>query len=321
MKKTNGISRGLPWLMSIVLSGLVAACGGGGQSPILGAGSIAPVATVPPTVTFVSPLPFATGVAQNTNLITAAFSKAMDPATITSASFTLSCPLTPAVSGGEVTYLAATRVATLRVPAGMPVATCTAMVTSAVKDSTGVAMISNYPWQFTTAGADTDAPTVAPVNPLNLAINVATNSSVKALFNESMNPLTVDTSTFTLSGPSGPVAGTVTLGPLNRNATFKPNSNLAVGTTYTANITSGSKDLAGNPVTPLNWSFTTAATVAQSPSIDLITAKTFGTFGGTAGMTNTGIQTKINGDIGTTATGTSMVTGFHEDPYSLTGDI
>jgi hypothetical protein len=43
------------------------------------------------------------------------------------------------------------------------------------------------------------------------------------------------------------------------------------------------------------------------------TAAPFGTFGGTAGMTNTGIQSQVNnGDIGTTATGTSSVTGFHD---------
>ena len=29
-------------------------------------------------------------------------------------------------------------------------------------------------------------------------------------------------------------------------------------------------------------------------------------------MTNTGIQTKVNGDIGTIATGTTMITGFHD---------
>ena len=50
MKKINGISRGLPWLMLIGVSGLVAACGGCGQSPILGAGSLAPVVSLVPVV-------------------------------------------------------------------------------------------------------------------------------------------------------------------------------------------------------------------------------------------------------------------------------
>ena len=40
-------------------------------------------------------------------------------------------------------------------------------------------------------------------------------------------------------------------------------------------------------------------------------AASFGTFGGSAGMTNQGLQTVINGDIGTTAVSTA-VTGFHD---------
>jgi len=50
----------------------------------------------------------------------------------------------------------------------------------------------------------------------------------------------------------------------------------------------------------------------------LASAATFGTFGGSAGMTNTGIQTQINnGDIGTIATATGSITGFHDS----NGDI
>lgn len=40
-------------------------------------------------------------------------------------------------------------------------------------------------------------------------------------------------------------------------------------------------------------------------------ASRFGTFGGSAGMTNQGVNTVINGDIGTTAVSTA-VTGFHD---------
>jgi len=336
MNQIKGISRGLSWLTAVGMTGLMAACGGGGQSSILGAGSLAPVllvpppvivvpppvtvvpppvTVVPPTVTVVSPTPGATGVATNTKRITAGFSKAMDSATLNATSFTLVCPLSAGVSGGAVSYLASTRVATLTVPAAFPVDTCTATVTTAAKDSTGVALASNYAWQFSTSGvADTTPPTVAPVSPLNGATNVATNSPVKALFNETMDPLTITTSTFTLSSAAGLVAGTVALGPLNKNATFKPNANLTANTLYTATITTASTDLAGNALVANEvWTFTTAATVALTAGVDLNTAAPFGTFGGTAGMTNTGTLTIVNGDIGTIATGTSMVTGFHEN--------
>lgn len=316
MNKSQLNFKPLPWLMAPVLSAVLVACGGGGQETILGTGGIANVVVGPPTVTVVSPLPGALNVAANTTLITAAFSEPMDASTLTQSSFTLSCPQSPAASGGTVTYLADTKVATLSVPATLLPGTCTATVTSAVKDSTGVNMVSNYPWQFTVGSAlDTTPPTVAPVTPTNMAINVPTNTVVKALFNEAMNPLTINTDSFTLSSVQGGlVAGTVTLGPLNKNATFTPDENLAVGTLYTATITTASKDLAGNLLlSEVTWNFTTADVATVGAGIDLDTATPFGTFGGSAGMTNSGIQTVINGAIGTIATGTSAITGFYEN--------
>jgi hypothetical protein len=50
--------------------------------------------------------------------------------------------------------------------------------------------------------------------------------------------------------------------------------------------------------------------VSSSPDI-LGSAALFGVFGGGAGMTNQGIFTVVNGDIGTTAVST-LVTGFHD---------
>jgi hypothetical protein len=54
---------------------------------------------------------------------------------------------------------------------------------------------------------------------------------------------------------------------------------------------------------------TTAPTV--STPVVLASASTFGAFGGSAGVTNQGLNTVINGDIGTTAVSTA-VTGFHD---------
>ena len=320
MNKSQLNFRPLSWLMAPVLSAVLVACGGGGQDTILGTGAIANVVVGPPTVTVVSPLRGALNVASNTSLITAAFSEPMDATTITQSSFTLNCPDAAPAPTGTVTYLPATKVATLSVPAGSLAGTCTATVTSAVKDSTGVNMVSDYPWQFTVGSAlDTTAPTVVPVTPADGDINVPTNTLVKATFNEGMNPLTINTDSFTLSSDGGPVSGTVTLGPQNKNATFTPNANLTVDTLYTATITTASTDLAGNALAVSEvWTFRTGLTEALTPPsatplVDLKLAEPFGTFGGTAGMTNTGILTVINGDIGTIATGTSAITGFYED--------
>ena len=102
-------------LIAAVLAVFMAGCGqdgifGGGGGGGGGNGALAP------TVTAVAPLNNATGVAINTKIITAAFSKAMNPATLTPASFTLACPAGTPVAGA-VTYIAASSVATLTLPA------------------------------------------------------------------------------------------------------------------------------------------------------------------------------------------------------------
>lgn len=183
MKNIEANFRLTPWLMATALSVVLAACGGGDQSPILGAGGIAPVVVLPPTVTVVTPSAGALNVAPNTQTITAAFSKAIDPATLT---------LSSVLSSATV---------------------CTATITTAAKDSTGLNLASDYVWQFTTsASTDVTAPTVTLVNPADAATGVATNTAVKATVSEAMDPFTVNAANFTLTSVGAPVAGTATFG-------------------------------------------------------------------------------------------------------------
>jgi hypothetical protein len=160
--------------------------------------------------------------------------------------------------------------------------------------------------------------------PVDNATNVAINSAVTATFSEAMDPLTTTTATFTVTDNVGaPVVGTVAY--LDNVATFTPTANLPDNTSFTATITTGAADLAGNAlapgVVPNPWIFNTGAGLAPS-GIALGSAGTFGMFGGSAGMTNQGTLTIINGDIGTIATGTTSVTGFHDtegDIFTETG--
>jgi hypothetical protein len=67
----------------------------------------------------------------------------------------------------------------------------------------------------------------------------------------------------------------------------------------------GPGTVGGVPIVP-------AVLPVTPPGVSILkSASTFGTFGGTAGVTNQGINTVINGDIGTTAVSTA-VTGFHD---------
>ena len=251
--------------------------------------------------------------------ITATFSTVMDPATITAAgTYSLSATIGGAAVAGTVTYAgsAATFAPTAVLAANTQY---TAKITTAAKDLTGNAMAANFLWSFTTgAGPDVTAPTITLTNPANALVNVSLNAAVSATFSEAMDPATIlapGTFKVAVSGVGGAaVAGTVTYNSASNIATFTPAANLTASTQYTATVSNAAKDLAGNALvaagTANPWTFTTGASVAAAGA-NLGTSANFGSFGGNAGITNQGINTVINGNIGTTAAST-LVTGFHD---------
>ncbi|MBI3607033.1 MAG: Ig-like domain-containing protein [Nitrospirae bacterium] len=212
----------------------------------------APDTTVP-TVSLTSPAHNATGAAVN-GALSAAFSEPMDPVTLTAATFTLTGPA-GAVLG---TVNASGTAATLTPLAGLAYdTTYTATITAAVNDLAGNALEADYTWSFTTGQApDTTAPTVSLTTPSNNTTGLPTNSAIGVAFSEVMDPGTLTTATFTLTGPTGAVVGTVNAN--GTSATFSPLASLAYNTAYTATLTTGAKDLAGNPIAAdYLWSFTT----------------------------------------------------------------
>lgn len=346
----------LTFLVAFILSTfalvLATGCGGSqGRDPILGIGDFPVPIPVPdtirPQVTVTVPDALAGAVPTSTKII-ATFSEDMNPATLSGvsgiANFTLCasaitpCP-TPLI-GGTVSYVASARSATFSptvILAAMT--TYTATVTTGATDLASNALggnqapaptASNYVWTFTTgAVADLTPPTVTKVFPADLATGVCPKAVVSATFSESMDPSTITTSTFTLQ-PSGPplgplINGSVTYDAATKITSFAPASSLINTTTYMATMTTGAKDVAGNTLASNEvWTFTAGPVNtcnAQAPS--LLSAKTFGIIGGSAGMTNQGTLTVINGDIGTTAVSTA-VTGFHDAgpgcTYTETGD-
>jgi hypothetical protein len=272
-----------------------------------------------PFVTATNPSSAAINVPLNQR-ISATFSTFIDPATI-SAPGTVSVVVTigGAAVPGAVTYDTASNTAILRPTANLNASTqYTATITNAAKDLTGVAMAANFVWTFTTGStANAVAPTITATNPASAAFNVPINMTVNATFSKAMDPMTITTATFTLAvaGVGGaPVDGTVAYEQASQIATFRPAANLTAGTQYTATISNLVTDLFGNALAaggaPNPWTFTAGASVGPTVP-NLGAASTFGAFGGGAGITNMGINTVINGDIGTTGVSTSM-TGFHD---------
>jgi hypothetical protein len=246
----------------------------------------------------------------------------MDPLTLTTTTFTLS---TGGVSvPGAVTY---SGVNAVFAPASLLAANTlyTATITTGAKDLAGNGLATDSTWSWTTGAApDNTAPTVILVSPADLAVGVNLNRTISATFSEPMDPATITNITFslkeTLSGNNVPGTLVYDLILLSNIATFKPTANLTANTQYTATITTAAKDLAGNALAANKvWSFTTG-NLMSATAVSLGTAAPFAGFGGDAGMTNQGLLTEMNGDIGTTGAST-LVTGFRDsvgDFYTIT---
>jgi hypothetical protein len=333
--------------MALLLAVLMAGCGGG-SDPILGAGG---AGTSPVVVVLDTTAPRLVSVDAASGVInvpinratTATFSEPMAPATLTSASpstaagttFTMCSTATQgsacvASVAGVVTYAGNT--ATFKPDAILAISTWyKSTITASAKDLAGNALVvppvagglpNPWSWQ-TSAASDVVAPTITATSPADIATNVAINNTVNATFSKAMIPATISSTSFTLATsavPAASVLGTVTYDAVNHIATFKPSSNLAPSTSYTATVTNAVTDLAGNALVvpavaaPNNpWTFTTAASaVPPVPlAINLGSAASFG-IASRAGLTSTGV-TVVNGDVAlyptatcTDSTGNSM---------------
>jgi hypothetical protein len=238
----------------LLLVAFVAGCGSKSSGGGTGGGNPDITAS---TVISTSPLGLAADVPLN-SIINVTFSEAMDPATFTLATFTLMQGTTPV--SGAVTYAGTT--ATLTPASNLAAGVLyTATITPGVRDLAGNMPATAFTWTFTTGTTtDTTAPIVSSTTPLDAAAGVALNSTVNAIFSEGMSAATLTPATFTLKQGSTAISGTVTYAGIT--ATFTPQGNLAAGTLYTATITTGVKDLAGNvPEADYTWTFTTGTTI------------------------------------------------------------
>ena len=246
-----------------------------------------------PQVTLTAPVTTNPGPTLNIAIntaITATFTEAMAPATISGTSFTVTGPALTAVAGA-VTY--ATNTATFTPTAALAYSTTyTATITTAATDLADnqlagnqgtLPAASNYKWTFTTGLApDTTRPRVTVTLPVTTTpgptLNVPINTAISATFTENMAPATLTAASFTLTGPGLTVVnGGVTYA--SQTAVFTPLAVLTAGTIYTATITTAATDLAGNQLagnqaalpaaSAYVWTFTTAAVVILPPSITL----------------------------------------------------
>jgi hypothetical protein len=134
----------------------------------------------------------------------------------------------------------------------------------------------NTPRIFTIQGAippagtasDSIQPKVVSFNPSNGAIGVPLLPSIVVTFSEPVQISSISTSTFQVRDSAGNIVpGSMSMEPAGvppKVITFKPTSPLASSRSYSVTITTGVKDLAGNPLASVaKSSFTTGA---QAPA-------------------------------------------------------
>jgi Ice-binding-like/Bacterial Ig-like domain len=230
----------------------------------------------------------------------------MDPTTISGlGTFTVAVAGGGLAVPGTVSY--AGRTAVFAPSAILAASTLyTATITTAASGLTGIPMVANYAWDFTTGlSANLVAPSITLTNPASADTDVPVDATVNATFSTAMDPTTITNATFTLAvaGAGGaPVDGTVAYDSASQIATFTPATQLSGDTQYTATISTMVTDLSGNPLgnggVPNPWSFTTGSVPggAGPATINLGSTGSFAVMA-TAATTSTG-PTVINGDVG-----------------------
>ncbi len=262
----------------------------------------------PPTVISTDPANAATGVVLN-KVVSVTFSEQMNANTISSSSFFIKQAGTNVP--GSIFYSGLTAYFT---PSSnyIPGAVYMATVTTAAKDLVGNALVSNYTWSFSVnTNTDSFAPLVIDTDPINNETGVPLNKVITATFNESMGILTINPLTFLVKQGANPVAGTVAYS--GTTASFTPSSPLLNGMLYSATITTGAQDLAGNPLaTNYVWTFSTVPTVTVPvlPIIDLKSVARFGIIAGVGVSNQAGFSKIYNLDVGISPGVRSSIVGF-----------
>jgi hypothetical protein len=260
--------------------------------------------SITPMVVVTDPVNNATGVFLN-KIVSATFNVPMNASTVNATTFTIKQWTTPVL--GTISYSGTTAYFIPNIPFSSNTV-YTGTITIGAKNIEGTPLTSSYVWIFTTGTIS--APKVLFTDPLNNATNVLSNKIISATFSMPMDLLTLNTTTFTLRTGLTTVLGTVTHNLAGDIAYFTPASNLLPNTTYTATITTGTKNSVGIPLAnEYVWEFNTNAVIVGS-IVNLGTAERFGILSGVGVSNNAGFSEIRNMDVGISPGVRSSITGF-----------
>jgi hypothetical protein len=107
---------------------------------------------------------------------------------------------------------------------------------------------------------DTKAPKIKSVNPAEDATGIARGANLTATFSEAMRAYSINANTIKLykEGTTTALPARVSYDATTKKAILTPDAYLRLGTKYKAVVTTGARDLAGNPLSAKKvWYVTT----------------------------------------------------------------
>jgi len=137
----------------------------------------------------------------------------------------------------------------------------TVIVSGAVEDAMGYRLGKDYQWNFNTGSEeDSESPEIIKNSPGDGYICSPGEVSLSVTFNEHINPLTINSESFSVTRRNGlPVPGTVNYDGKTRSLFFIPDSPYNSNALYNVYV-SEIKDLSGNLMKyPVHFSFSTGA--------------------------------------------------------------
>lgn len=156
---------------------------------------------------------------------------------------------------------------------------------------------------------DADAPTVASTSPSDNEDAVERNKVIEIIFNEAMDPATINSTTFTVNDGSANINGSVAYS--DTTATFTAENSLNALTDYMATITTGAKSSEGIAlVSNMVWTFTTGGSTTPRPIVDLGTAGNYVVLAKSA--VNNNPTSDFTGDLGLSPAAESFYTGYSQ---------
>jgi YVTN family beta-propeller protein len=192
------------------------------------------------------------------------FSERMDPASITDASVTLSCPECSTGVQGTIALTDQNMLATFTPTRLLAEGTTyTVHVTQDVKDASGNALAALFQISFTTV--TNLPPSVVTTGPANGSVGVSVTTPIYVDFSEPIDTATVTAQSISLEAAGVAVSGSFTFLNQDSRVVFRPDTSLQYKTSHSILISTTITDLSGTPLQASSQAYFETEAQLQQP--------------------------------------------------------